>query len=1514
MTMPYDGDIKLAVTLTPKDIQKTSSALRADLKKIFDESAGTKTDAKFKKMQADMARLDSQAESISRRMDELANKKIPTGFYAESLKQLKEEEKQLDRVLDRIRKLEEYGGNSRKKNAKLEVLQAQAEELRGSIENLKDEMSWEQDAGRAFTVDPKAQEEYRRLSFQLNDVNNKMVILKSQSEETGEETNETANKFARLGAVLKDIGVSILNRSFSFLETQIRRLLQPIESVVAGLRQMISTKLHDGIRKLGSAFFGLRTHSTDLNKSLKQAVKTFIKYAFGVRSFFFLWRKLRTAVKEGFGNLAVYSQPVNSAISNLMTSLAQLKNSFAAAFAPIATYVLPLLNALVNGLITVINAIGQFIAALTGKSTFTKAKRVQQDYAASIAGTANSAGRASKALGKEKDAAEDLERELAGFDDVTILQEKNDAASAGGSGGGGGGGGAGGLADSLFEEVPIANAFTDFADQLKDLISKKDWESVGALLAEKVNAGLQKLYDLFDEEAFKQKVTPYLDAVSGVFNSFVDNVDWDLLGRTVGEAVNDVVYALERLVNPKTGINWNNLGNKLAEGANGLVKQIKWDKIGSLIGNGMMVLPRILSGFAQKFDWGELGRGIGKSINAFFQNWSLSEITFGLATFLNGIFTTLLNLVKTINWDEVAQNIIDGINTFIETFDWKGNAKSLNEFLINLLDTILEIAEGVDWEGLGNGIGTFISNIDWGGIFTRVVKIIWNVISGIWSGLGESAGGRFLQGLLIALAAWKAISFVGPWANKVASAISGKETTGVIGSAVKGLLTKIGELGGGGLGTGLGMTAGFAGIAASIALVIKGIQELIEDIKLTKEATELLESSTDRYKDTVSRMAEATGFQKTAEYMQKFGEMSEKEAKEFYEEWAFATASADNDVMGMVPVFGNLSKVITDKLGISVDNMDQFKEKTSEAVDWISTDWQDGAVSIGESGAQIQTSYEQIKASLDSMYESGEISRVQYEMLSAQLQQYATAHKPVQEAFDATRTSLGQLTGAEQEAADASYQNTQNAISAYNNFEANVKTALEQIGGHWGTLESAEDATAQNLMQSLDDQIDSMTQWEQDIKTLTQAGVDQGFLNELIRMGPQGTEEIQAALEQINTEGGVDELNAKWQEYIDAKGLMDDVGKDLADAGVENVAEAFGTTTEEIRKQAEIAGSAGPEGVVTGIESGQNNVNTAATNMGKGLVNAFDTYMGINSPSRVMKEKGQNITQGLANGVGDSSKLSVLKTKADNLKKTIISPFENITQELQNLGKNIIATLTTAINAGSSNLTSTGNTASQTLLKGMSDYVISNISSTASAITSTIQSAFNISLYSYGQSAANTFKNGLQSVHIPVPHIQQGKSSYLYINGNKISLPQFQVSWYKRGGLFDKASIIGVGEAGSEAVLPLENQSAMTKIASSLASALAKLPVPAVATGGVVPYSVSKQDAQQNMAELTSALKEMNKPAINMYDLEQMIARVIRDNMDISFYMGDEQVARHAQAGAKKLDRRFNTVSKVGGY
>lgn len=85
-----------------------------------------------------------------------------------------------------------------------------------------------------------------------------------------------------------------------------------------------------------------------------------------------------------------------------------------------------------------------------------------------------------------------------------------------------------------------------------------------------------------------------------------------------------------------------------------------------------------------------------------------------------------------------------------------------------------------------------------------------------------------------------------------------------------------------------------------------------------------------------------------------------------------------------------------------------------------------------------------------------------------------------------------------------------------------------------------------------------------------------------------------------------------------------------------------------------------------------------------------------------------------------------------------------------------------------------------------------------------------------GRNAAQEIANGFSSIHIPTPHISVTSSAWS--NGGSYSYSMSSsVNWYKKGGFFDSPSVIGVGEDGSEAVVPFEHSPAMSKLAASIA-------------------------------------------------------------------------------------------------
>lgn len=175
------------------------------------------------------------------------------------------------------------------------------------------------------------------------------------------------------------------------------------------------------------------------------------------------YRLLRTALKEitqafreGIGNLYQYSSAMNSmdaaANKNTMdsyaSSLLYLKNSAGAAAGPLLQALLPAVQQLVDWFVAGANAVNQFISALQGKGTFTRAVYNMTEF-----------GEQTAAAGA---AAKELKKTVMGFDELNLLQVDSPK--------GGGGGASTPDYSKMFEEAEISETWKKIADAARPVL------------------------------------------------------------------------------------------------------------------------------------------------------------------------------------------------------------------------------------------------------------------------------------------------------------------------------------------------------------------------------------------------------------------------------------------------------------------------------------------------------------------------------------------------------------------------------------------------------------------------------------------------------------------------------------------------------------------------------------------------------------------------------------------------------------------------------------------------------------------------------------------------------------------------------------------------------------------------------------------------------------------------------------------------------------------------------------
>ena len=423
---------------------------------------------------------------------------------------------------------------------------------------------------------------------------------------------------------------------------------------------------------------------------------------------------IQQAIKEGSDNLTQYSSEYNHSISSMVSSLLYLKNAWAAAFAPIVNVVAPYIEAFVSMIASALNAVGTFMATLTGKGSVVHAKKVWKDYGAGLESAGSSADEA-------KDKMKELKNTVLGFDQLNMLNAPDtDTGNKSGTSG------ADISPNEMFETVKTSGAISNFAKQLREAFLAEDWDGLGAIIAGGVNRGLQKLYDAINWSNVGPQITYFCNAFTATLNSLVDNVDWDLMGRTVGAGVNTIVNTMNLLV---TGIDWIGLGLSFATGLMGIVNEVNWENLGMLIGNWFMISWNIFSGFVSNLEYEEIGRAISECLNGALQSINLVTMAKALSDLAVGLLSTLNTVIDELNWKEVGQQIISAI----AAIDWGGLASGLFDAGLSLIKGLLEAFGELPLpvQIAAGAIGTFFAAFKITSALSSVIALIKGIADAI---------------------------------------------------------------------------------------------------------------------------------------------------------------------------------------------------------------------------------------------------------------------------------------------------------------------------------------------------------------------------------------------------------------------------------------------------------------------------------------------------------------------------------------------------------------------------------------------------------------------------------------------------------------------------------------------------------------------------------------------------------------------------------------------------------------
>lgn len=659
--------------------------------------------SKLMQMESQFQKLARESDKFSKTLKDLASQKIPTEEYKAVQMQIEKDTASLDKLLARMDKFLETGGSS--KSTTFKRMQYDVEELTNSIKYAKGELAAMESSGTAF-IDPTTTEEYSKVSEKLLDVQSKQEALNQKMRETV--VNEKS-----IGAGAKDI---------------------------------------EKVGKSAKKSSGL---ISDMAKHIKQTVVSFAIFGAVMK----VSQTISKAFTEGIQNMAKYSSEFNGKMSEMASATATLKNSIGALTAPIISALTPAIVTLCTWLTNAINAMNRFIAAISGKSTWTKAKKQQVDYAASLDKTSGSAKKAAGAL--------------AAFDDLNVLQKNDSGSGSGGSGSGG---------SDLYEEVPTGKELSDkiqpFIDYLKKLKNsiKNGWDETWSnldvsLQFDNIKSSIKSIKNSFLNIFSDSEVSASVDNFAMTFSRSLGSISASVvsIGATIAENLlgGISIYLESNSENIKNYIiDMFDIASDIlvlaSQGADAFAN------VFSVFGdeNGQQITANLIQIFSDAFmmvteNAAKFGKDIIDCIvTPFVENQdALKDALDGLLVVISDLTTTISDGVQHVT-DKITELYDEHIHPFIENV--KNGMSELLDILIESWETyILPILES--WaemfedtyenhlkpvfDNIMESIGLVIDILN--GLWTNILKpiIAWviknimPVVSPILNNLGKSVKG-----------------------------------------------------------------------------------------------------------------------------------------------------------------------------------------------------------------------------------------------------------------------------------------------------------------------------------------------------------------------------------------------------------------------------------------------------------------------------------------------------------------------------------------------------------------------------------------------------------------------------------------------------------------------------------------------------------------------------------------------------------------------------------------------------
>lgn len=212
-----------------------------------------------------------------------------------------------------------------------------------------------------------------------------------------------------------------------------------------------------------------------------------------------------------------------------------------------------------------------------------------------------------------------------------------------------------------------------------------------------------------------------------------------------------------------------------------------------------------------------------------------------------------------------------------------------------------------------------------------------------------------------------------------------------------------------------------------------------------------------------------------------------------------------------------------------------------------------------------------------------------------------------------------------------------------------------------------------------------------------------------------------------------------------------------------------------------------------------------------------ETWSGTESDTSKAWSNSKRQVDSSINGIDSSvkSKMNSVKSIVSSTMNQVGNIFESKWRSISSTSTSAIGQMQTSVSQKMGNMKNSISSSMNSIIssyranwKSMVNVTKSEMNSCVSvfrSFPSKVSSAMS-SMYTVGKNAANSFKRGLQSVHIPTPHMNISSYSKQSVGDKVISIPRFKVKWYAQGGFPNMGELFIANERGPELVGRMGNR------------------------------------------------------------------------------------------------------------